>query len=313
MKLTKTELMIYYLLSCCAIHGLSNGQENAENTAENNAHSTPIEDTAQFHKQNQERRHLLAHLADRMDLDGEGLRHIKKHLGEVTGQDQEIKDVQNGDNSKGIFYFFKLHDYDDNQKLDGLEWMNALTDFHTEDDSKGEFKEGGRMFLEHEAETIVDELLMKHDRDDDGMIDFIELMNSKVNSFMTDLDKPQEGEQETQEEQEQQQEQSSLEQEFNQRQQNQQSSEHNQAQDENKPQENQEQDQRQHQPQQENQQNEQHEQEDQQEQQEEQHQEQSQQESNSEGVQGNEEQVNQQNEPSLEDEYNQHQQQQQQK
>ena len=29
-------------------------------------------------------------------------RHIKKHLGEVTGQDQEIKDVQNGDNSKGI-------------------------------------------------------------------------------------------------------------------------------------------------------------------------------------------------------------------
>ena len=50
--------MIYYLLSCCAIHGLSNGQENAENTAENNAHSTPIEDTAQFHKQNQERRRV---------------------------------------------------------------------------------------------------------------------------------------------------------------------------------------------------------------------------------------------------------------
>ena len=58
MKLTKTELIIYYLLSCCALHGLSNGQENAENTAENNAHSTPIEDTAQFHKQNQERRRV---------------------------------------------------------------------------------------------------------------------------------------------------------------------------------------------------------------------------------------------------------------
>ena len=54
MKPTKTELMIYYLLSCCAIHGLSNGQENAEN----NAYSTPIEDTAQFHKKNQERRRV---------------------------------------------------------------------------------------------------------------------------------------------------------------------------------------------------------------------------------------------------------------
>ena len=40
------------------IHELSNGQENAENTAENNAYSTPIEDTAQFHKQNQERRRV---------------------------------------------------------------------------------------------------------------------------------------------------------------------------------------------------------------------------------------------------------------
>ena len=104
--------------------------------------------------------------------------------------------------------------------------MQALTDFHQEDDSKGEFKEGGKVFLEHEAEVIVDELLTKHDRDDDGMIDFFELMNSKVDSLMTNLDKPHPGEQGEHDAGEQQQhnseEQSSLEQEFNQHQQNQQ-------------------------------------------------------------------------------------------
>ena len=137
--------------------------------------------------------------------------------------------------STGIFYFFKFHDYDDNQKLDGLEWMQALTDFH-QDDNQVEFKEGGKVFLEHEAEAIVDELLSKHDKDDDGMIDYFELMNTNVESFMTELDKPPPGENvdHTAGEQQQQnvEEQSSLEQEFNQRQQNQ---EQNKEQQDNQP------------------------------------------------------------------------------
>ena len=123
----------------------------------------------------------------------------------------------------GIFYFFKFHDYDNNEKLDGLEWMQALTDFHQDDDSKDESKEGGKVFLEHEAEAIIDELLSKHDADDDGMIDFFELMNSNVESIMTDLDKPQPGGNEEQAGESQKQnaeEPSSLEQEFNQLQEN---------------------------------------------------------------------------------------------
>lgn len=196
-------------------------QVNAENAVENG------EDNAQFHdKMSHQRGHLLAHLADRMDLDGEGLRHIKKHLGEQTlnaDGSKDLKDVADGDNSKGIFYFFKFHDYDNNEKLDGLEWMQALTDFHQDDDSKEESKEGGKVFLEHEAEAIIDELLSKHDADDDGMIDFLELMNSNVESIMTDLDKPQPGGNEEQAGESQKQnteEPSSLEQEFNQLQEN---------------------------------------------------------------------------------------------
>lgn len=225
MQVSQRMQMIGFSTLLFFIYSSVNTQAHAENVVENGREVG--EDDSEFHdKMSHERRHLLAHLADRMDLDGEGLRHIQKHLDEQTlnaEESKDLKDVADGDNSKGIFYFFKFHDYDNNQKLDGLEWMQALTDFHQEDDeNKGEFKEGGKVFLEHEAEAIIDELLSKHDKNDDGMIDFFELMNSKVESLMTDLDKPQPGESEdhTGEEHTQNaEEQSSLEQEFNQLQQ----------------------------------------------------------------------------------------------
>lgn len=88
----------------------------------------------------------------------------------------------------GIFYFFKLHDYDNNNKLDGLELLSALTDFHEDDDVQDD-KVGGKNFAQEEAVKIADELLERHDKNKDGMIDFPEFMDSKVESLMTDLDK----------------------------------------------------------------------------------------------------------------------------
>ena len=31
------------------------------------------------------------------------------------------------------FHYFKLHDYDNNNKLDGIELMNAMTHYHDEE------------------------------------------------------------------------------------------------------------------------------------------------------------------------------------
>ena len=121
----------------------------------------------------------------------------------------------------GIFYFFKLHDFDNNQKLDGLELMAALTDYHKDEGEKGQFKEGGETFLENEAETIVDELLLKHDKNEDGFIDFFEVMNRDAMSLMNELaqadvnaEQQQQSSMEQELQQQQQQQQSSLEQEL---------------------------------------------------------------------------------------------------
>lgn len=58
MKVSEVGLIIYYSLLCCAIHGSSNGQANAENILENNPESISNEDTPQFHSENHERRQV---------------------------------------------------------------------------------------------------------------------------------------------------------------------------------------------------------------------------------------------------------------
>ncbi|XP_031549924.1 SUN domain-containing protein 2-like, partial [Actinia tenebrosa] len=133
---------------------------------------------------------LLAHMAERMNLDGEGLRHIRKHLIDVAGHGHldDVLDIGEGDHTKGIFYFFRLHDDDNNQKLDGLEWLKALTHFHEGD-------KGDKDLMESEAITIIDELLENHDNDKDGMIDFAELMNTKLDSVMNELNREQQQQQ----------------------------------------------------------------------------------------------------------------------
>ena len=83
----------------------------------------------------------------------------------------------------GIFYFFELHDYDKNKKLDGLELFVALTDHH----ERTKTKEDSGDLLEEEVELLVDNLLEEHDITGDGYIDFMELMNTRPDSHWNKL------------------------------------------------------------------------------------------------------------------------------
>lgn len=52
-------------------------------------------------------------------------RHIKEHLKEVV--DKPEKEMTDDELE---FHYFKLHDYDGNNKLDGVEVTKAITHFH---------------------------------------------------------------------------------------------------------------------------------------------------------------------------------------
>ena len=52
-------------------------------------------------------------------------RHVKEHLKEVVDKPKEQMTEEELE-----FHYFKLHDYDNNNKLDGVEIVKAITHFH---------------------------------------------------------------------------------------------------------------------------------------------------------------------------------------
>ncbi|XP_074652976.1 multiple coagulation factor deficiency protein 2 homolog isoform X2 [Tubulanus polymorphus] len=82
--------------------------------------------------------------------------HIKDHLDGVVK-----KDPAEMTNEELEFHYFKLHDYDNDNKLDGLEIVKAIT--HYSNDTSDD-----------ELTKTVDEILGRGDRDDDGFIIYAE-------------------------------------------------------------------------------------------------------------------------------------------
>ena len=95
--------------------------------------------------------------------------HIKEHLKDVTDVKQEPmsdEDLQ--------FHYFKLHDYDDNNKLDGIELGNAMTHFHEEDG-----KEDSTLYTDEQLGSMIDQILEEDDTNKDGYIDYTEFVGAQ--------------------------------------------------------------------------------------------------------------------------------------
>lgn len=95
--------------------------------------------------------------------------HIKEHLKDEI----DLKDEQMSDEDLQ-FHYFKLHDYDHNNKLDGIELMNAMTHYHDEDsDGKNPH------YTDDEMGHMIDQILDEDDLNKDGYIDYPEFVASQ--------------------------------------------------------------------------------------------------------------------------------------
>ena len=72
------------------------------------------------------------------------------------------------------FHYFKAHDSDNDDKLDGIELANAMAHYHDED--AGEKPED---YTEHELASMVDQILDEDDLNKDGYIDYPEFIASQ--------------------------------------------------------------------------------------------------------------------------------------
>ncbi|XP_059156357.1 multiple coagulation factor deficiency protein 2 homolog isoform X3 [Physella acuta] len=101
--------------------------------------------------------------------------HILEHLEKVVAT--KSKDQMTEEELE--FHYFKLHDYDNNNKLDGVEIGKALTHFHDESnrtdadylDSEGK---DVRIKSDEVLTQTIDIVLSMYDTDDNGMIEYFE-------------------------------------------------------------------------------------------------------------------------------------------
>jgi len=99
--------------------------------------------------------------------------HIQEHLDGVTNKRPEDMNEQ-----ELQFHYFKLHDTDTNNKLDGLELIHAITHYHGGEVPTPEGTP--RVLTDSELSMTVDAILLDDDKNNDGFIDYSEFATSQT-------------------------------------------------------------------------------------------------------------------------------------
>ncbi|XP_076652157.1 multiple coagulation factor deficiency protein 2 homolog [Halictus rubicundus] len=104
--------------------------------------------------------------------------HLKEDMGDVADQ----LDFSNMTEQEIEFHYFKVHDVDNNAKLDGLEILHAIQHtFHenklSEAEHKGLSDDGKQLNFEDDLPLIIDlidKVFKEDDLDNDGYLGYIE-------------------------------------------------------------------------------------------------------------------------------------------
>ncbi|KAL6101571.1 mcfd2 [Pungitius sinensis] len=94
--------------------------------------------------------------------------HIMEHLEGVIDQPEKEMTPQ-----ELQLHYFKMHDYDGNNLLDGLELATAITHVHKEEGG-----ENSQPMKEEDLISLIDDVLRDDDKNNDGYIDYAEFAKS---------------------------------------------------------------------------------------------------------------------------------------
>ncbi|XP_037797102.1 multiple coagulation factor deficiency protein 2 homolog [Penaeus monodon] len=104
--------------------------------------------------------------------------HIKEHLEvpiDTAGMsEQELQ-----------YHYFKMHDADNNNKLDGQELIKSLFHWHdsaNHDPGKSASHPEAKLFTDDELVAMIDPILEQDDRNRDGYIDYPEFVQAQRNA-----------------------------------------------------------------------------------------------------------------------------------
>lgn len=94
--------------------------------------------------------------------------HIMEHLEGVIDKPEKEMTAQ-----ELQLHYFKMHDYDGNNLLDGLELATAITHVHKEERGAN-----SAPMREEDLMSLIDDVLKDDDKNNDGYIDYAEFAKS---------------------------------------------------------------------------------------------------------------------------------------
>uniref|UniRef100_A0A1Q3FFE0 Putative multiple coagulation factor deficiency protein 2 n=1 Tax=Culex tarsalis TaxID=7177 RepID=A0A1Q3FFE0_CULTA len=136
----------------------------------------PVQQQGQPHPQQHQQQH---HGQPQQVLNTNNIQHEKQHIAEHM--DVPI-DTSKMSEQELQFHYFKMHDSDNNNKLDGCELIKSLIHWH---DDRGHEDKSPKppkhIYSDDELETIVGMVLNQMDANGDGYVDYGEYRRSEVN------------------------------------------------------------------------------------------------------------------------------------
>ncbi|RWS10875.1 multiple coagulation factor deficiency protein 2-like protein [Dinothrombium tinctorium] len=107
--------------------------------------------------------------------------HMSHHFGGVLSE----PDLSKMSEEELQFYYFKMHDNDNNNKLDGSELIKSLIHWHVEESKQlGQPKGTTKLFTDAELVQMIDPILEMDDRNGDGYIDYPEFIAAQKHRRM---------------------------------------------------------------------------------------------------------------------------------
>lgn len=100
------------------------------------------------------------------------IEHLKEDLKMITDLQLEGKLTED----ETVFYFFRMHDFDNNNKLDGLELLAAMQHTENHDHSSSNTDSDKKVDIQRFIMSVDSLLLL--DKDNDGFLEYSELQAS---------------------------------------------------------------------------------------------------------------------------------------
>ncbi|XP_015921202.2 lymphotoxin beta receptor inhibitor [Parasteatoda tepidariorum] len=112
--------------------------------------------------------------------------HIKEHLQGVVGNQPDVSKMSEEELQ---FHYFKMHDNDDNNKLDGCELIKSVLHWHVEESNamgtNAPHQGTTKIFQDNELSLMIDPILDMDDRNKDGFIDYPEFVAAQKSRGFT--------------------------------------------------------------------------------------------------------------------------------